>query len=433
MDQPVFGERGELEAGRDEPVAQVGLGEDQARGAAVEGRPDPRQVVRGALGGADLRPGDDRRVVGADELLELGLGFVQVARREVRRLAADLDRLVGGDARQPRARPRRAGLVDPLRADVEMARVLVVERRADVLPVVAQRRLDVLLGGDDHLRALGDQLQQLAELVDRQQLGDVGPIFVGRGDLGQLAMLGRELGRGRDLDAVGLPQAALGERREPAQRLDLDVEQVDADGALLGRRVDVEQAAADRELAALLDLVDALVAGRDELLRGLVEVEQVADAQHEAVRPQRRVGDLLGQRGGADHHDRLLGALGRVGQRVQSGHAQADEVRRRRQVRLVGDAAARVVADRPRGQPGLQVQREIARRAVVADHDQRRAPSVLVGERGDDERPQRLADERGAALVGQLGRSGVVLEMVEEGAQQRPPTLGARASRLSRT
>ena len=105
VDQPVLGERGELEAGRDEPVAQVGLGEDQALRAAVQRRPDPREVVRGALGGADLRPRDDRRVVGADELLELGLGLVQVARREVRRLGADLDRLVGGDARQPRARP----------------------------------------------------------------------------------------------------------------------------------------------------------------------------------------------------------------------------------------------------------------------------------------------------------------------------------------
>ena len=133
--------------------------------------------------------------------------------------------------------------------------------------MVAQRRLDVLVGGDDDLRALGDQVEQRAEVLDRQQLGDVRAVLVASArDLGQLAVLGRELGGGRDLDAVGLPQAALGEGREPAQRLDLDVEQVDADGALLGRRVDVEQAAADRELAALLDLVDALVAGGDELL-----------------------------------------------------------------------------------------------------------------------------------------------------------------------
>ena len=46
---------------------------------------------------------------------------------------------------------------------------------------------------------------------------------------------------------------------------------------------------------------------------------------------------------------------GRVGQRVQRGNSQPDEVRRRREVRLVGDAAARVVAHRPRTQPGAQV------------------------------------------------------------------------------
>ena len=156
--------------------------------------------------------------------------------------------------------------------------------------------------------ACRDQLEQLAEAVDRQQLGDVGPLLLDRGDLGQLAVLGRELGGGRDLDVIGLAEAALGEGAEPSQRVDLDVEQVDADGALLGRGVDVEQPAADRELAAVLDLVDALVAGGHEVVGGLVEVEQVALAEREAVRAQRGVGDLLAQRDRADDHDRLLGA-----------------------------------------------------------------------------------------------------------------------------
>ena len=169
---------------------------------------------------------------------------------------------------------------------------------------------------------------------------------------------------------------------------DLVVEEVDADGALLRRRVDVQQPAANGELAALLDLVDALVAGGHEVPGGLVEVEQVADLQDEAVRAQLRVRDLLGQRGGRHDHDGLLGALGRVGERVERGDAQADEVRRRRQVRLVGDAAARVVADRARRQPGAQVGGEIARGAVVADDDQRGPLGVLVGERGDDEGAQ---------------------------------------------
>ena len=181
-----------------------------------------------------------------------------------------------------------------------MVGVGVVEGDADVLPVVAQRRLDVLVGGHDHLGAVGHQVQQLAELPHGQQLGDVRALVgvLERGDLRQLAMLGRELGGGRDLDHVGVAERALGEGREPAQRLDLVVEEVDADGALLRGGVDVEQPAADRELAAVLDLVDPLVARRHEVGGRLVEVQQLADAQREAVRAQLRVGHLLAQRHG---------------------------------------------------------------------------------------------------------------------------------------
>ena len=195
-------------------------------------------------------------------------------------------------------------------------------------------------------------------------------------------MLGRELGRGRDLDLLDVPQRALGERREPAQRLDLDVEHVDPHRALLGRREHVQQAAAQRELPALLDLLDALVARRDELGGALVEVEQLAHAQRERVRAQRRVGHLLRQRHRADHDHRrleLVGVPSRGQQRVERRDAQADQVRRRREVRLVGDAARGVVAHPPRRQPGAQVGRQVARGAVVADDHQRRARARGVG------------------------------------------------------
>ena len=246
-------------------------------------------------------------------------------------------------------------------------------------------------------------------------------VLVGRGDLGQLAVLGRELGRRGDLDHVGLAEAALRERGEPAQRVDLDVEQVDADRPLLGRRVDVQQPAADRELAALLDLVDALVAGGDEVVGRLVEVEQVALAQREAVRAQLGVRDLLAERDGGHDDHRLLGARRGVGQRVERGDPEPDEVRRRREVRLVGDAAARVVADRPRSQPGPQVLREVARGAVVAGDDHGGPPHVAIGQRGDHERAQRLRHERRPALVGELRRRGVVLDVTEEGAEGQSP------------
>ena len=321
-----------------------------------------------------------------------------------------------------------------LRLDVEVVRVGVVEGGADVVPVVAQRRLDVLVGGDHDVGVLGQQAEQVAEAVDGQQLGDVGAalLVLERGDLRELAVLGGELGGGRDLDALPLAERALGEGREPAQRLDLDVEELDADRALLGGGVDVEQAAADRELAAVLDLVDALVAGGDELGHGLVEVEQLADLEREAVRAQLGVGDLLGERDGGDDDDRRLLMKVSPARRVdfvelvfgdvtfedavQRRHAQADEVRRRREVRLVGDAAARVEADRPRAQPGAQVGGEVARGAVVAGHHHGRAAHVAVGDRRDQERAERLRDERARARLLEPRRVRVVLEMAEEGA-----------------
>ena len=310
VDQPVLGDRGELQRRRDEAVAQVGLGEDERLGAAdVPARAQAIEVVGGALAAAALRPRDERRVARARELLELGLGLAQRARGELGRLGAELERLRARDRREPQRRAALERVEDRLRLDVEVVGVGVVEGRADVLPVVAQRRLDVLLRRD-HDVGVAEQVEQLAEAVDGQQLGDVGAVLGGleRRDLGQLAVLGRQLGGGRDLDHLGLAERALGEGREPAQRLDLVAEEVDADRALLGRRVDVEQAAADRELAAVLDLVDALVAGGDEVGGDLVEVEQLAHAQREAVRAQRRVGDLLRQGDGGDDDDRGLSA-----------------------------------------------------------------------------------------------------------------------------
>ena len=107
--------------------------------------------------------------------------------------------------------------------------------------------VDVLVG-DHHVGVVGEEVEQLAEAVDRQQLGDVGTAVgvLERGDLGQLAVLFGELGRRRDLNPL-LPQRAPGELQN--QRSDLiDVEELDADRALLGRGVDVQQPAAGREL-----------------------------------------------------------------------------------------------------------------------------------------------------------------------------------------
>src|SRR5450755_1582401 len=155
---------------------------------------------------------------------------------------------------------------DPLGRLVEVMGVLVVERRGHVLPVVVECRREVLLAGDDHGGVGRREVEEGAEVLER-------------GDLSQLAVLLGELRCRRHLDQLRVSERALGEGREPAQRLDLIAEQVDPDGAVLGGGVEVEQATADRELTTVLDLVDTLIPGRDEVPRGLVEIKQIAGAE----------------------------------------------------------------------------------------------------------------------------------------------------------
>ena len=91
-------------------------------------------------------------------------------------------------------------------------------------------------------------------------------------------------------------------------------------------------------------------------------------------------------------------------------------MRRRREVRLVGDAAARVEAHRARREPGAQVGGELERLAVVAGDDDRRAAGGervvdAVEQRRDEVGAQRARDERAAALAREARAGGVVLEL----------------------
>ncbi len=306
-----------------------------------------------------------------------------------------------------------------------------MEGGGDVLPVVGERRGDVLLARDREPGVGGEQLEQGLEAVGGQYLGDVGAllgVIHQRGDLGELAVLLRELGGRGDLDLLRVLERALGEGREPSERLDLVPEHIHADRPLLGCREDVEQPAADRELTAILDLLDALVPGRDQVVGDLVEVEQLALAQDEAVRPERGVRHLLRQGHGADHdHGR-----GFLRQRVERRDAQANQVRWRRQMGLIGDSPARVVAHRPRREPGPEREREIAGGAVVAgDHD-RGGPALLVEQRREHVRPQRLRHEHAPALLGEPRKVLGVLCLGEQRSQHLPSNIGRRANMFAR-
>jgi hypothetical protein len=135
----------------------------------------------------------------------------------------------------------------------------------------------------------------------------------------------------------------------------------------------------------------------------LVEVEQVADADRERMGAQRRVGDLLGERDRADDDDGRLAPVG-AEECVEGGDSEPHEVRGRREVRLVGDAAARVEAHGPRLQPRAQVGGQVARLAVVAGDDERRPIGArVVGQRGDQVGAHRLRYERAPAVADEGG------------------------------
>ncbi len=226
--------------------------------------------------------------------------------------------------------------------------MLLEDRRRDVLPVVVQGARDLLRGRDHDQRLGGDQIER-GEKTAGVHL---------------IAMLRRELrGRG-ELDSLGLSERALGEDREAPHRLDLVPEQLDADRLLLGRRIDVEDAPAERELSALLDLVGAVVAGVGEQERDVLQVDALALVERESLRSQLGVRDLFRESDRArDDHG------GRVGHRVHRRDPEPGQVRRRIQVGFEGGSARRIDAHRARRQEGLQVAGQVAGGAIVRrDH-----------------------------------------------------------------
>ena len=451
VNEPAERDHGEAQVGRDEALAERALREQQRRllGHVRLEEPcvDPVEVVARPLRLATAGERDDHPVARAQLALELRFGLRDAAGGRDGRLRAPLPAVRAivrvarlADAADAHDRPLGERLGD---VDVQVAGVGVVHRRGDVLPVVAQRGRDLLGGGEQDRGVVADQLQRRAERVHGEQLGDVGPLPVARtsrsgsdsgysGTFGvvgvacefrQLAVLERQLGGRVELDPLRLAERALGEGREPADRLDLVAEQLQPRGPLLGRRKDVEDAAADRELAPLLDLVGVLVAGLDQELGDVAEIDLLAAVKDEPLGPQRRVGHRLGQRHGGRDHDRgLVAAVRRGGQRVERPDPQADQVRWRGEVGLVPGAARGVVAHAARGKVGTEGAGEVAGADVVGrDHERRAAREPLLGV--DQRREQVRADRGRSAHVDRLaggngGREGGESLVVERYVEQ---------------
>ncbi|CAM5624032.1 hypothetical protein SGRIM128S_05365 [Streptomyces griseomycini] len=197
--------------------------------------------------------------------------------------------------------------------------------------------------------ALGQHVEQQLHVVDQDRREGLHALHGDPlGDLAeQFAELGVGLGEGtracpyvlgeQQLTARRRPQAVLGDLQGPlvgdlevADLLDVVAPELDPQRVFLGGREHVEDAAAHRELAALLDQLHARVRGGGERLDDLVQVGALPGPQGDGLQIAQPFDLRLeyGAHGRHDDGDRAgLGVVGAgVGQAAQHGQAAADGV-----------------------------------------------------------------------------------------------------------
>jgi hypothetical protein len=192
-----------------------------------------------------------------------------------------------------------------------------------------------------------------------------------------------DLAAGRGVEPVRhrLEGALVGDG-EPAHVVDLVAEEVDAHGVRLGGREDVEDPAAHRELAALLDHVHAHVGGVDELALEVLEGVLLPHPGADRAQISQSRGDGLqeGAHGHEQHVHRVLRL--RMGDAAQGLQALRDGVGARGEP-LMGQ-----------GLPGGQLG-EVRR----ADEGRERRAQVLGGAGGRGDHHQRLLGARATGEV----------------------------------
>ncbi len=165
-------------------------------------------------------------------------------------------------------------------------------------------------------------------------------------------------------------------------------QKLQAQRVLVGRREDVEDAAAHGELPAALHHVDARVRGRDEPVGDIVQVDAVAHAERNGLKVAEAGHHGLEQRTHG-HHEHADGAgvqrvIG-VGEAPEDGEAARHRVRAGREA-LVGQRL-------PGGQDGDALGRQ------VAVQGERQVVRLATG-RGDHH-------QGGAPVVGGIGVGGI--------------------------
>ena len=324
-------------------------GVEDARVGALE------QVV-GAERLARVREGDDDAVAAVDEAVQLVLGLGEAARGDRRPLRLERERL-------------------RLRERVELGRAGLSEIASSPSSAQTRRTSSGCQTKSGARSSTGTRSSGISAATARpSSSASVGSCEVGE-----------PLGRRVDDGAVDRVERALGEGRERAHLLDLVAVELDAERLAAGGREDVDEAAADGELAALLGALDPLVAGEREVLGEAVEAGLAADLEPDRLRPLRRRRHALGERG------RGGGDEAAAREHVERARPLADEVRRRLEAGAPADAAARqerdaLGADEPAGRLG-----EVARVGVLGQEHDEPALELLV-QRREQERQHRLGD-----------------------------------------
>ncbi len=161
-------------------------------------------------------------------------------------------------------------------------------------------------------------------LVEHLHQGRVGRVVLGEARRAFLDLLGQQqfpAGRGDEGAHLEFGDGPLVGDGERAQLGDLVTPELDSHRVVRGRREDVEDAAAHRELAALADHVGTGVGQLDEPLDQLVEVVLRADTQGDGLDVAQTGGHRLHQRAhGRDDHPQLGSVVAVLGVREPAQH-----------------------------------------------------------------------------------------------------------------
>ena len=373
-------------------------------------RLDAAQGELRALGVAAVREGDDDAQAGAHEPEQLGLGLADAAARQRGPLRLE--------ARVALQRVERADALEQLDHG-RLAHVGAFARRARVarrgLGQAVARRLEHALGLPGAEHAVGDQLRRQRDEVVRD-----GDVLVECVHSSTSAGCAARLARRLQIAALELGQRALREHREARDALDLVAEQLDAHRLGAGRREDVEDVAAHRQLAAIADTLDARVARSRRARRRASSRGELSPALDVQGRGRRSGGGMRSTSAAAEIATSPAGL-----EQPEPARALADEVRRGLEPRAVGDAARGDESDhRPpaRTRPPRRPPRARSRRrrtstarpaarlaaAALPERGQRAARARPRGTRARarQRRIERACELRDAGLCGDLVRDG---------------------------